>query len=863
MFFKRLGQFTARYRYLIVLLWVAAAIGITLAAPPLNDVLTTEMARFLPENAPYIEAYQVFTETFPDEDAAASVVVVFDAAEAGGVLNREAEDFAEQIDTPAARFIAEFADWLKSDERPENVVRVIAPTDAAEVASMTVGQDNEVAIVNVKLASNDADDQTSTILREWLDEHNPGNVKTYQTGLYAIGRTTSDTAIETVDRTIWVTVALVVFLLLLIYRSPVSPLVPLLTVTIVYLIVAGIVGFIAASGVVISTYANVMLVVVLYGAGTDYCLFLISRFREEMADVHNVPEAVSHTIERVGETIASSAGTIFVGFMALAFAEMGLYKTSGPALAIGILVMLVAGLTLAPALLAILGDYAFWPGKAKHRVTGKFYEQVSKLVSSRPVLTVILISAIMAPFAIHGLTAPASYDLLADLPDDAEPAIGFNRLQSSLGAGNMAPLEVIVTGRDPERLAADIMNLSAELSAIRGVADIRSLNNPLGQGGTIRDLLLVKSQLNLIGDMLESGMPGGEMTLAQMLQGVGALNMYINLLAERFPEVADDPNLTTLQSILSNPLQLALRQGEIAPAFSGLASRFESMEEAYLLPTELEPLLAAAPEGENGGFAGQFAQLTSMYLADEGTTFRLTVILNESPDSFAAMDTVKEIRTVLDRYRDSGEAVVYGQTVITTDIRDTIERDLIRAIGFVILGIFIVLLLMLRSVIAPLYLIATVALSFAFTLGLTDVLFRAVAGVQGLTWYMPFFTFVFLVALGVDYSIFLIGRVKEEVPRHGTREGVHRAVAATGAIITSAGIILAGTFAALMTGTIMGLVELGFAVAVGVLIDTFVIRTMLVPALTVLFGRWAWWPGHLTKIVKDDAMPVAPAGSAS
>src|SRR5690606_19996914 len=370
------------------------------------------------------------------------------------------------------------------------------------------------------------------------------NVKTYQTGLYAIGRTTSDTAIETVDRTIWVTVALVVFLLLLIYRSPVSPLVPLLTVTIVYLIVAGIVGFIAASGVVISTYANVMLVVVLYGAGTDYCLFLISRFREEMADVHNVPEAVSHTIERVGETIASSAGTIFVGFMALAFAEMGLYKTSGPALAIGLLVMLVAGLTLAPALLAILGDYAFWPGKAKHRVTGKFYEQVSKLVSSRPVLTVILISAIMAPFAIHGLTAPASYDLLADLPDDAEPAIGFNRLQSSLGAGNMAPPEVIVTGRDPERLAADIMNLSAELSAIRGVADIRSLNNPLGQGGTIRDLLLVKSQLNLIGDMLESGMPGGEMTLAQMLQGVGALNMYINLLAERFPEVADDPNLT-------------------------------------------------------------------------------------------------------------------------------------------------------------------------------------------------------------------------------------------------------------------------------------------------------------------------------
>jgi RND superfamily putative drug exporter len=211
------------------------------------------------------------------------------------------------------------------------------------------------------------------------------------------------------------------------------------------------------------------------------------------------------------------------------------------------------------------------------------------------------------------------------------------------------------------------------------------------------------------------------------------------------------------------------------------------------------------------------------------------------------MDSVMAIRSVLADYRDGGEAVVSGGWAINADIRDTMNRDLLRAIGFVLLGIFIVLLIMLRSAVAPLYLIATVLLSFTFTLGLTNVVMRAWLDVEGLTWYVPFFIFVMLVGLGVDYSIFLIGRVKEEVGNHGIREGVHIAVAATGAIITSAGVILAGTFAAMTAGEIKGLIELGFAVAVGILIDTFVVRTMLVPAITILLDRWAWWPGGVPK----------------
>jgi len=238
------------------------------------------------------------------------------------------------------------------------------------------------------------------------------------------------------------------------------------------------------------------------------------------------------------------------------------------------------------------------------------------------------------------------------------------------------------------------------------------------------------------------------------------------------------------------------------------------------------------------------------------------VILAGDTQSYAAMDAVNDIRAILEDYRGEGEAVVYGATAINTDIRDTMDRDLVRAIAYVMVGIFVVLLIMLRSVIAPLYLIATVVLSFLFTLGLTNLVFQRLwLQVEGLTWYVPFFVFVFLVALGVDYSIFLIGRIKEEIPRHGVREGVHTAVAATGAIITSAGLILAGTFGALMVGEVAGLIELGFAVAVGVLIDTFVVRTMLVPAITTALGHWAWWPGALSRRAsKQEPEPVRSPG---
>ena len=876
MIFEFLGRFATRYRYPIIIAWIAAAIIVTLTAPKLEDVVSSDLVDFLPKDAPYQRATALYERVFPHDTALGSSVIVFDARDsAEGILNPDAPTFEEQFETEAGRYIRAFTEWASSDAAPEVLSAITSPTQSPTLAALLIAGEgspdpsliNRVALVRVNMTETATEPPAIEAMQQidaWLEANRPANVHAYQTGASPLVYGTSESVVTSADRAIWVTIGLVIVMLLIVYRSPVSPLSPLSAVTVAYLITRGIVAWLGAHYLTITTYANVLLITIMYGAGTDYCLFLISRFREEMADKPGIEAATAHTVHRVGETITSSAGTIFVGFMAMIFAKMGIFNTTGPALALAVIITLLAGLTFVPALLATLGHRAFWPGQATHRPVGRWYGLTSQWVSTRPLVVILVIVALMLPLSVYGLTQPVTYDLLDDLPDEKPVVMGFKLLQDSLGAGNTMPLTVVVTERNPDRIAADIVRLSDQIAALDGIFDVRGLDDPLGQrNGGLHNILHVSAQLRLIQSALDNPGSAATMTPAQLRTALDGMNAYLDLLAGRFPQVADDPNLLLLRDLLANPLQLLTRRDDLNAALEGLATRFESVPDPYLLPISLLDLVNTLPASEGNFDTALAGQLVSTYLAAGGTAFKLDVILADSPSSDSALNTVTAIRRILKEYRTGGgEADISGGSAVNADIRDTMNQDLPRAIGFVLLGIFIVLLLMLRSVIAPLYLIGTVVLSFTFTLGLTNLLFKTTLGVAGLTWYVPFFAFVFLVALGIDYSIFLFGRIKEEVGRHGLREGVHVAVATTGAIITSAGMILSGTFAALLTGEVAGLLEIGFAVAFGVLVDTFVVRTVLDPALATLFGRWTWWPGGVPQAEGRRRAPKSPAAQA-
>ncbi len=849
MTFKRIGVFAVRWRYAVIAAWIAVVAIITLVAPNLSDVASADWGTMLPSEAPFRDANAIYNEAFPGSDTLTGAVIVLKTDNEQGILDQAATTFDEQTNTEAGNFIAELVAWLESDDAPNAITEVISPVSAQQAADMTIDEGNQVAMIPVSLSADSADDyfdeEVATPIHEWIIANQPDDIQVYFTGAQPVISAFTQAAIETLESTLIVTVLLVVLLLLLIYRSPVSPFIPLAAVTLSYLLTRGIVAILAANSLTVAAYADILLVVVIYGAGTDYCLFLISRFREEVADQKTIADAASTTIEKVGETITSSAGTIFVGFTAMIFAEVGLFSASGPTLAIGIVVSLIAGLTFVPAILSILGNRAFWPGIAKHRATGRFYARTSNLVAKYPLIVTVVIIAAMAPLAVVGLSAPLSYSTLTDLPDSVEAKQGYALLEDSLGPGNLSPLTVAVTNANTDTMSSDIARLEAELLALDNVAEVLSLNNPAGQGGDISNILRLDSQLRLIATMLDSALSGADGQQFNLQSGIGmfqGMATYLAHIADQFPAVADDPNLLTLQELFANVLVFTQRMDEVAPAFEGLAQQVEAtLDSPYVSINELTALVSA---GADMPESAMITQLLDQYLSADGQSYRMNVVLAIDPNSAEALDTVLAIRDILPDYQGDGEAIVTGQPVMMTDLRTVLDSDLYLTIGVVSLGIFIVLLVMLRSVIAPLYLIATVGLSYAFTLGATAIVFRVFFGVEdGLAFIIPIFAFVFLVALGVDYSIFLIGRVKEEVAHRGIRDGVHEAVVATGPIITSAGIILAGTFASMMFGNISALAQLGFAVGLGVLIDTFIVRTMLVPAITILLGRWAWWPG--------------------
>lgn len=517
--------------------------------------------------------------------------------------------------------------------------------------------------------------------------------------------------------------ALVLVLLILIYRSPFFWFFPLLAVAFGEIASRGLGYALTQLGVTVNGQSSSILSVLVLGAGTDYALLLVARYREELRRVEDRHAAMAHALRTAGPAIVASALTVSIALLALSLAKVNGTAGLGPIGAMGILVALLSSLTFLPALLVIVGRKPFWP------------------------------------------FVPHVGDVGADATHGAWRRIGER------------------VARHPTRIWAG----TAAVLALMGLG-ILNFSDGLTQANQFRGTV-------------------------ESVQGQ-------RLVADAFPAGA------------SAPTDVIVRTPGRVPAVAAAVARVPGV--AVVRPT-----------GQRG---------------PEGT--RLSAALAIDPNSTAAYDLVPTIRAAA--RRADPRALVGGVSAVQHDLRAASARDTRLLVPLTLVIVFVILMLLLRAVVAPLLLIGTVVLSFAASLGMASIVFDVVFGFPGSDPSLPLFAFIFLVALGVDYNIFLMARVREETLRHGTREGMLRGLAVTGGVITSAGIVLAGTFSVLAVLPLVFLTEIGFTIAFGVLLDTFVVRSVLVPALVLDRGPSVWWPSALARPLGDrgagDAV-TEPAGS--
>jgi len=721
-FFAVTGRFAVRFRWAVVAAWVAATVLASLFFPSLTSVAQQNNTDLLPANSPSLHAAQLAT---PFQGPNQSPVLVVVARGSGPVT-------AADI-TAIGRLTASLA----------------TVTNVQQVKNLGESRDHQAvqleALAGLNLATPGPAQHLVAGLRHAIAVSAlPLDLHAHLAGPVAAQADASQADQKAVNLAQDLSILFIVVLLLVVFRSLLAPLLTLVPAVLVTQLAGPVIGEATKAGLHVSSLTQILLLILTLGAGTDYGLFLVFRVREELRAGRAPHDAVTRALARVGESITFSAATVIAALLTLVLATFGLYSSLGAPLAIAITLMLLAALTLLPALLAIFGRAAFWPSRTA-RGTGRpgWWGRTAGRVVAHPAAT----------------------------------------------------------------LAFGLVAFGALATAVLGY-------RPAGLGST-------------------PAAPAGSDSAAGTA-----------LLAAHFPAATGNPTTVLLRfraSAWTDPAPVAAAERQLAalPQFASLTGPFD-VNGITLTPAQLTAAYRA--EGQ--------------YISADGRTVRFNAALRAGdPGSNAALHQVPAIRAAVAAVARATGATAYGvagEAPAGYDVGRASDADLLHIIPIAIVVIGLLLALVMRSLIAPLYLIASVAISYLAAFGLSVLLFQDATGAGGLYYVIPFLMFVFLLALGEDYNILVMTRIREEAARVPLRQAVTRALEHTGSTVTSAGLILAGTFGlfAIVIGKLPGggvYTSVLASVAIGILLDAFLVRTLLVPSTVALLGRWNWWPsGHGT-----------------
>ncbi|WP_106816826.1 MMPL family transporter [Microbacterium timonense] len=714
---------------LLVLVWLVAG---SVGGPyfgKVDEVSTNDRSTFLPESADATQVDERLADFLGDDSIPAVVVVT-------------GEEALSDSDVSELQSLADAIAGI------EGVQDGISPPILSE--------DGDAAQIFVPIDASGEVGDTVAAIRESLAEDLPEGWRAWVTG--PAGFTADLVAgFLGIDGLLLGVALLAVFVILVIvYRSPLLPV--LVLTTSVFALCAALltVWWLAYAGIVVlNGQVQGILFILVIGAATDYALLYVARYREAIATGAQRWDATTRAWRAAFEPILASGGTVIAGLLCLLLSDLATNRALGPIAAIGIVFSMLSALTFLPALLALCGRAAFWP-----------------FIPKRP---------------------------LTMIPDDpTAPVTGLWPRQARFVARHARAVWVVCT----------IVLLAGAVGVTQLKAD----------GVPTSDLVLGASEAR-----------DGQAELAEHFPAGSGSPVYV---------IVPEDDLASAAELVAD--SRGVESVAVASTDSPTGQAQVTVEEGAAVLTAVGPPGTPAPEPT---------------VADGDVLVIGT--LTDAADSVAAEDTVRQLRVDLDETLGEHVAVVGGETATDIDTNDTSTRDRTVIIPVILAVILVILMLLLRSILAPVLLIGTVILSFATALGVSALVFNGLFGFPGADPAVPLYGFVFLVALGVDYNIFLMSRVREESLTHGTRPGILRGLVATGGVITSAGLVLAATFAALGVIPILFLAQIAFLVAFGVLLDTFVVRSLLVPALSYDIGRAIWWPSNLWR--RDEPAPEAPA----
>lgn len=700
-----------------LLCWVLLAIALSMTSPGAKEYAISAGEGSASGNNPAQQAQRLLDEQFPSAEGLPALLV----------FHNKQTITAEQLQS-----ISGLSEWLSSDSKPANIDKAL-PFHAlpAPVQEEQLSEDRTTLLLPVTLMKHTESDQVLADLdaiREKWKLVGAADVQLELTGPAAISADTL-TLFRNADVVLMLaTVVLILVLLVAIYRSPLLAIIPLAAAGLVYAVVDRLIGLAGKAGLfVIDKQSLSIMMILLFAVITDYCLFVFSRYREELLGTQSKHAAMESAMKHVSEPILFSGGTVLLAMLALFAATFQPYRGFAPVFAAAVAVILLAGLTLVPAVFALLGRKAFWPFVPKVQTQqtsnrNRLWTKIGNFVTSRPkrVAGIMLIMLLLA--AINALGLNFSFNLMKSFPEKLGSRQGFELLEQHYPPGELAPVTLVVN--NAEDIGAD------------------------------------------------ASFAGKLRSLTEELQGQGKIASVI-------------PDLTKLDIVPEETLSIDKR------------------------------------------------------------SMRLQLILKMNPYDEAALDAVEEWQKESDSmlrangFDPARQSLQFaGQTAEQVDVRVMNKQDTLVVFGLITLLITIMLAWQTGSIKLALCMMITILLSYAATLGLSWGVFHALLGYETISYRLPMYSFVFMVALGVDYNIMLVSRVQEEAARHPWKKAIQLAVASTGGVISSAGIILAATFAVLMTQPLQELFLFGFMMAVGILIDTFLVRGMLLPAvMTVLLNQ--------------------------